>query len=225
MNVCELTLAVSHPHRSRIGTAGWGACRMLWRVRERSRPSSPSQLWVAGLLSPYDIIIYLFFTEFLLCSKDVTFDPVPWFIICVRLGPSIPGDYVHVRVLVPRNPGVTAAPPDMRVATVPLEERGSSAHWRSEDRAPTKGARCAQRWSRVTSSDPAQFGWPKWWPPSILVSSTMSSSDYLLRFVLSFNYCDLCLPHALFTLKTIRFYAWTRSSYISLLHAYFLHAH
>jgi hypothetical protein len=28
-------------------------------------------------------------------------------IICVRLGPSTPGDYVHARVLVPRNPGVT----------------------------------------------------------------------------------------------------------------------
>jgi hypothetical protein len=40
-----------------------------------------------------------------------------------------------------------------------------------------------------------------------------------------FDYCVLCLPHVLFTLKTVRFYAWTRSSYISLLHAYFLHAH
>ena len=95
------------PHRSRTGTAGWGARRMLWRVRERSRPSSPSQLWVAGPLSPYNVIIYLFCTELLLYSKDVTFDPVPWFIICVRLGPSTPGDYVRARVLVPRNPGVT----------------------------------------------------------------------------------------------------------------------
>jgi hypothetical protein len=58
MNVCELTLAVSHPHRSRIGTTGWGTWRMLRRVRERSRPSSPSQLWVAGPLSPYNVIIY-----------------------------------------------------------------------------------------------------------------------------------------------------------------------
>jgi hypothetical protein len=32
---------------------------------------------------------------------------VPWFIICVRLGPCTPGDYVCARVLVPRNPGVT----------------------------------------------------------------------------------------------------------------------
>jgi hypothetical protein len=80
---------------------------MLWRVRERSRSSSPSQLWVAGPLSPYNVIIYLFCIELLLYSKDVTFDPVPWFIICVRLGPSTPGDYVRARVLVPRNPGVT----------------------------------------------------------------------------------------------------------------------
>jgi hypothetical protein len=50
---------------------------MLWRVRERSRPSSPSQLWVAGPLSPYDVNIYLFCIKLLLCSKDVTFDPVP----------------------------------------------------------------------------------------------------------------------------------------------------
>jgi hypothetical protein len=51
---CCLTL----PHRSRTGTTGWGAWRMVWRVRERSRPSSPSQLWVAGPLSPYNVIIY-----------------------------------------------------------------------------------------------------------------------------------------------------------------------
>jgi hypothetical protein len=50
---------------------------MLCRVRERSRPSSPSQLWVAGPLSPYNVIIYLFCTELLLYSKDMTFDPVP----------------------------------------------------------------------------------------------------------------------------------------------------
>jgi hypothetical protein len=95
------------PHRSRTGTTGWGAWRMLWCIRERSRSSSPNQLWVAGPLSPYNVIIYLFCTELLLYSKDVTFDHVPWFIICVRLGPSTPGDYVRAWVLVPRNPGVT----------------------------------------------------------------------------------------------------------------------
>jgi hypothetical protein len=89
------------PHRSRTGTTGWGAWMMLRCVRERSRPSSPSQLRVAGPLSPYNVIIYLFCTKLLLCSKDVTFDPVPWFIICVRLGPSTPGDYVRARVLDP----------------------------------------------------------------------------------------------------------------------------
>jgi hypothetical protein len=100
------SLLLSHtPHRSRTGTKGWGAWRMLWRVRERSRSLSPSQLWVARPLSPYNIIIYLFCTELWLYSKDVTFDPVPWFIICVRLGPSTPGDYVRARVLVPLKPG------------------------------------------------------------------------------------------------------------------------
>jgi hypothetical protein len=56
-------------------------------------------------LSPYNVIIYLFCIELLLCSKDVTFNPVPWFIICVRLGPSTPDDYVRARVLVPPKPG------------------------------------------------------------------------------------------------------------------------
>jgi hypothetical protein len=37
--------------------------------------------------------------------------------------------------------------------------------------------------------------------------------------VISFDYCVLCLTHTLFTLKIVRFYAWTWSSYISLLHA------
>jgi hypothetical protein len=50
---------------------------MLRRVRERSRPSSPSQLWFDGPLSPYNVIIYLFCIELLLYSKDVTFDHVP----------------------------------------------------------------------------------------------------------------------------------------------------
>jgi hypothetical protein len=96
------SLLLSHtPHRSRTGTARWGAWRMLRCVRERSRPSSPNQLWVVGPLSPYNVIIYLFCIELLLYSKDVTFDLVPWFIICVRLGPSTPGDYVRARVLVP----------------------------------------------------------------------------------------------------------------------------
>jgi hypothetical protein len=44
-------------------------------------------------MSSYDVIIYLFCTEPLLYSKDVTFVSVPLFIICVRLGPNTPGDY------------------------------------------------------------------------------------------------------------------------------------
>jgi hypothetical protein len=104
MNVCELTLAVSHPHRSRTGTTRWGAWRMLWQVRERSRPSSPSQLWVAGSLSPYDVITYLFCTELLLYSKYVTFVSIPLFIICVRLSPNTPGVYLAPRFWTPKTP-------------------------------------------------------------------------------------------------------------------------
>jgi hypothetical protein len=43
-----------------------------------------------------------------------------------------------------------AAPLDVRVATATHEALGSSG--------VTEGARCAQRRSRMTSSDPAQFG-------------------------------------------------------------------
>jgi hypothetical protein len=71
---------------------------MLRCVRERSRSSSPSQLWVAGSLSPYDVIIYLFCIELSFYNKFVTFVSVPLFIICVRLGPSTPGVYIHARV-------------------------------------------------------------------------------------------------------------------------------
>jgi hypothetical protein len=67
-------------------------------VHERSRPSSPSQPWVAGSLSAFDVIIYLFCTKLLLYNKVVTFVSVPLFIICVRLGSSTPGVYVHARV-------------------------------------------------------------------------------------------------------------------------------
>jgi hypothetical protein len=61
----------------------------------------PVNFGVAGSLSPYDVIIYLFCTELLLYSKDVTFVYVPLFIICVRHGPSTLGDYVRARVLDP----------------------------------------------------------------------------------------------------------------------------
>jgi hypothetical protein len=58
--------------------------------------------------SPYDVIIYLFYTELLLYSKDMTFVSVPWAIICVRLGPSTLGDYFTPGSWCPRNPGVTS---------------------------------------------------------------------------------------------------------------------
>jgi hypothetical protein len=77
MNVCELTLAVSHPPQVKNRYRRMRRMEDVVRVRERSRPSSPSQLWVAGLLSPYNVIIYLFCIELLLCSKVVTFDHVP----------------------------------------------------------------------------------------------------------------------------------------------------
>jgi NADH:ubiquinone oxidoreductase subunit K len=50
---------------------------MMRCVRERSRSSCPSQLWVVGSLSPYYVIIYLFCIELLLNSKVVTFVSVP----------------------------------------------------------------------------------------------------------------------------------------------------
>jgi hypothetical protein len=71
---------------------------MLRCIRERSRPSSSSLLWVAGSLSPFDVIIYLFCSELLLYNKVVTFVSVPLFIIYVRLGPNTPGVYVRARV-------------------------------------------------------------------------------------------------------------------------------
>jgi hypothetical protein len=77
MNVCELTLAVSHPPQVKNRYHRMRRMEDVVRVPERSRPSSPSQLWVAGSLSPYNVIIYLFCIELLLYSKDVTFDHVP----------------------------------------------------------------------------------------------------------------------------------------------------
>jgi hypothetical protein len=77
MNVCELTLAVSHPPQVKNRYHRIRRMEDAVRVCERSRPSSPSQLWVVGPLSSYNVIIYLFCIELLLYSKVVTFDPVP----------------------------------------------------------------------------------------------------------------------------------------------------
>jgi hypothetical protein len=118
--------------------------------RERSRLSSPSQLWVAGLLSPYNVIIYLFCIELLLYSKVVTFDHVPWFIICVRFGPSTPGYYVRARVLVPRNPGVTPKPGSPWSSYSPGDEGeypSSHTFWKTCNLHPfTYPISCNQRW-------------------------------------------------------------------------------
>jgi hypothetical protein len=53
-----LTIAVSHPPQVKNRYRRMMRMGMLRCVRERSRPSSPSQLWVAGPLSPYNVIIY-----------------------------------------------------------------------------------------------------------------------------------------------------------------------
>jgi hypothetical protein len=98
------SLLLSHtPHRSRKGTTGWGAWRMLWRVRERSRSSSHSQLWVAGPLSPYNVIIYFvqnsyyiikMWHSFLYHYSSYMWDLVPahlMFILRPGFGPLEPG--------------------------------------------------------------------------------------------------------------------------------------
>jgi hypothetical protein len=54
------------------------------------------------IVSSYDVNIYLFCTEPLLYSKDVTFVSVPLSIICVRLGPSTPSDYFTLEFWTPK---------------------------------------------------------------------------------------------------------------------------
>jgi hypothetical protein len=95
--------------------------------------------------------------------------------------------------------GEQAAPLDVRVTTATHEAWGSSG--------VTEGARCAQRRSRMTSFDPAQFGRPQWWHTSMLMSSTTSSGDYLLRFVFSFRLLCFMPITCIFMLKFVRFYA------------------
>jgi hypothetical protein len=60
MNICELTLAVSHPTGQEQVPHDEAHGGMLRCVRERSRSSSPIQLWVVLSLSPFDVFIYLF---------------------------------------------------------------------------------------------------------------------------------------------------------------------
>ena len=76
MNVCELTLAVSHPPTGQEQVpqdeAHGGCCDVFVSGLGRRLPVN------FGLLdrSPYNVITYLFCIELLLYSKDVTFDPV-----------------------------------------------------------------------------------------------------------------------------------------------------
>jgi hypothetical protein len=67
----------------------------------------PVNFGLLDRLSAYDVITYLFCTELLLYSKDVTFISIPLLIIHVRLGPSTLGVYFAPGSWCPRNPGVT----------------------------------------------------------------------------------------------------------------------
>jgi hypothetical protein len=78
MNVCELTLAVSHPPTGQEQVpqddAHGGCCDVFVRGLDRRLPVN------FGLLDRCLLIMYLFIyfcRKLLLCSKDVTFDPVP----------------------------------------------------------------------------------------------------------------------------------------------------
>ena len=96
-------------------------------------------------------------------------------------------------------------------------------HISCEDRvASTEGARCKRRWSHVTSSDSVQFRCPNWRPPSNIVSSTVSSSDYLLQSVLCLRLLSFMPTTCTIYIKNWRIYARTWSSYISLLDAIFV---
>jgi hypothetical protein len=78
MNVCELTLVVSHPPTGQEQVPkdeALGGCYDEF-VRSLGR-RLPVNFGVAGPLSPYNVITYLFRIELLLYSKDVTFDHVP----------------------------------------------------------------------------------------------------------------------------------------------------
>jgi hypothetical protein len=106
MNVCELILTVlTFIPRSRTSTIGRGTWRLLWWVREWSRPSSPSQLWgcwiIAFVWCNYLTILH----KTPLYINVVIFVSVPWVIICVRLDPNTLGDYFSCPGFGPLKPG------------------------------------------------------------------------------------------------------------------------
>jgi hypothetical protein len=158
MDICELTLAVSHPPPPQVKNRYHRMRRMEDAVTSswESRSSSPNQLWVAGSLSPSDVIIYLFLIELLFYSKDVTFVSIPLFIICVRLCPSTPGDYFAPRSWCPRNPGATYTDrpiSDQRPRLDPTDKRAGA------QRALTGGLGVAATWGSVRPSLATGCGW------------------------------------------------------------------
>jgi hypothetical protein len=97
--------------------------------------------------------------------------------------------------------GEQAAPVDVRVATATHEARGSSErrHGRREMRAALIARdilRSGTVWGGL-SDDLHLCFYHRRRPPA----TTSFDSCFL------FDYCVLCLPHVLFTLKTVRFYA------------------
>jgi hypothetical protein len=107
MNVCELTLVVLLSPKSRTGTTRWGAWRMSRWVRERSRPSSPSQLWLLDrCLLWYNYLIILY--RIMLYINDVIFVSV-WDLILAAhiwffasgfgapLNPGVTPHHIHYR--------------------------------------------------------------------------------------------------------------------------------
>ena len=92
--------------------------------------------------------------------KDVTFDPVPLYIICVRLGPSISGVYVRARVLVPLKPGCDSS------CSGPRPSGGFAGACRTQRRMrPHRTASRGWTDSRQASSR-HRWATPTWVPPA-----------------------------------------------------------
>jgi hypothetical protein len=109
--------------------------------------------------------------------------------------------------------GEQATPIDVQVATATHDARGSSER---------RHGRCEMR-EAMSARDILRSGVV--WAARVTAYICACVIDDILRPLppsirVFFDYFVLCLPHVLFTLKTIRFYASTRSLYISLLHAH-----
>jgi hypothetical protein len=103
MNICELTLAASHPHRRRIGGSRGATQR---GVRLDLGDVSQLTLWHQGWTLIRFIFIF-YFVKLPLCNKYsdviVTFISIHFVIICVVFF----GTYMRCTRLCPLNPGVT----------------------------------------------------------------------------------------------------------------------